>query len=161
MVEACGDPLIQLYTRVPTPYGEEDGRAFIGGAAGRRILGQSLELVVAARADDALLGMIGVITDRHDDERAEIGYWVAPEVRGAGIATRALRLMSRWALTDAGFARLDLQASVANAGSLRVAENCGFVREGVLRSAWYRGAGRSDMVLFSLVPEDIGHQPTK
>jgi RimJ/RimL family protein N-acetyltransferase len=159
VVEACQDPLVQRYTRVPTPYEEADGRAFIGGAAGRRILGQSLELVIAGRDDDRLLGMIGLIADRHDALRAEIGYWVAPAARGRGVATRALGLLSRWCMTIGGFARLDLQAATANEASLRVAERCGFVREGVLRSSWYRGGGRSDMVLFSLVPEDMGRFP--
>jgi len=161
VVAACQDPMVQRYTRVPTPYEEADGRAFIGGSAGRRILGQSLELVIADRADDRLLGMIGLIADRHDALRAEIGYWVAPEARGTGVATRALALLSRWSVTDGGFERLDLQAATANIASLRVAERCGFVREGVLRRAWYRGDGRSDMVLFSLVPEDMGSFPPK
>jgi RimJ/RimL family protein N-acetyltransferase len=155
VVEACQDPLVQRYTRVPEPYREADGRAFIGGAAGRRILGQSLELVIAGRDDDVLLGMIGLIADRHDALRAEIGYWGAPSARGRGVATRALALLSRWCMTIGGFQRLDLQAATANEASLRVAQHCGFVREGVLRNSWYRGGGRSDMVLFSLVPEDM------
>lgn len=161
VVESCQDPMVQRYTRVPTPYEEADGRAFIGGSAGRRILGQSLELVIADRGDDRLLGMIGLVADRHDALRAEIGYWVAPDARGGGVATRALALLSRWSVTDGGFERLDLQAATANIASLRVAERCGFVREGVLRRAWYRGGGRSDMVLFSLVPEDMGASPPK
>jgi RimJ/RimL family protein N-acetyltransferase len=161
VVAACRDPMVQRYTRVPTPYEEADGRAFIGGAAGRRVLGQSLELVIADRADDRLLGMIGIIADRHDALRAEIGYWVAPESRGRGVATRALALLSRWCVTDGGFERLDLQAAISNVASLRVAERCGFVREGVMRRSWYRGGGRSDMVLFSLIPEDMGSFPPK
>jgi RimJ/RimL family protein N-acetyltransferase len=62
-------------------------------------------------------------------------------------------------VTIGGFERLDLQAATANLASLRVAERCGFVREGVLRNSWYRGGGRSDMVLFSLVPEDMAPSP--
>ena len=161
VVAACQDPMVQRYTRVPTPYEEADARAFIGGAAGRRILGQSLELVIADRADDRLLGMIGIIADRHDALRAEIGYWVAPDARGPGVATRGLALLAPWCVTSGGFARLDLQAATSNGASLRVAERCGFVREGVMRSAWYRGGGRSDMVLFSLIPEDMGSPPPK
>lgn len=155
VVAACQDPMVQRFTRVPTPYGEADGRAFIRGSAGRRLMGQSLDLVVADRRDDRLLGMVGLIADRHDALRAEIGYWVAPDARGRGVATRALGLLARWCVTHGGFERLDLQAATANTASLRVAERCGFVREGVMRRSWYRGGGRSDMVLFSLVPEDM------
>ena len=160
VVLACRDPLTQLYTRVPFPYDEEDAREFIAGAPGRRLMGESIDLAVAAGDDDRLLGAIGLVIDRHDADRAEIGYWVAPWERGSGIAGRALALLSAWAVTDGRFARLDLQAAVANAASIRVAERCGFVREATLRSAWYRGPARSDMVLFSLLPGDLGPSGT-
>jgi RimJ/RimL family protein N-acetyltransferase len=152
---ACSDPLTQLFTRVPFPYDEEDAREFVAGAPARRMIGESMDLAVASSDDDRLLGAIGLIVDRHDADRAEIGYWVAPHERGRGVAGRALALLARWAVTDGGFARLDLQAALANAASIRVAERCGFVREATLRSAWYRGARRTDMALFSLLPSDV------
>lgn len=156
VVAACRDPLTQLYTRVPRDYGDEDARAFIGGAAGRRLMGETLDLGIAAIEDDRLLGVVGLIGDRHDEGRAEIGYWVAPAERGRGVATRALALLSRWAVTDGGLARLDLQAALDNTASVRAAERCGFVREGTLRDTWYRGPRRRDMALFSLLPADVG-----
>lgn len=155
MVAACRDPLVQRFTRVPTGYDESDGRAFISGAAGRRRRGESLELAIASAGDDRLLGAIGIVMDRYDAARGEVGYWVAPEARGAGVASRALALVSRWALASGGFARLDLTASIANPASIRVAERCGFVREGTLRGAWARGPAREDMAIFSLVAADV------
>ncbi len=159
LVVASNDPLVQLYTRVPTPYTVDDARDFVTGAAARRLFDESLDLAVAAREDDRLLGAIGIIVNRHDDARAEIGYWVHPDERGRGVAARALTLLSRWALAEARFVRLDLQAAVANAASIRVAERCGFVREGTLREAWYRGPRRTDMALFSLLRGDAGRPP--
>ncbi len=155
VVEGCRDPLVQRFTRVPANYAEADARAFIGGARDRRANGVSLELAIAAATDERLAGVIGLVRDRWDVERAEVGYWVTPQARGAGVASRALALLSRWALDEVGFVRIDLQASVANPGSLRVAERCGYVREGRLRRAWYRGGEREDMVLFSLVDGDL------
>ena len=152
---ACSDPLTQLYTRVPFPYDEDDARAFVIGGPGRRLAGEALDLAVADRSDDRLLGCVGLLIDRHDADRAEIGYWVVPHERGRGVAGRALALLSRWAVTEGGYARLDLQAALANTASVRAAERCGFVREATLRDAWYRG-GRSDMALFSLLPADLG-----
>lgn len=154
VVEGCRDPAVQLYTRVPSPYGEDDARIFIAGAAIRRVAGESLDLAIAAPSDDRLLGAIGLLMDRHDDDRAEVGYWVMPAARGTGVAARALAMLSRWALDEMGLERIDLQAALSNAASIRVAERCGFVREGILRRAWYRGPERSDMALFSLLPDD-------
>lgn len=154
LVASSNDALVQLYTRVPTPYTADDARDFVTGAPARRLFDEALDLAVASRGDDRLLGAIGLIVDRHDDERAEIGYWVCPDDRGRGIARRALMLLSRWALSEARFVRLDLQAAVGNRASIRVAESCGFVREGTLRHAWYRGPERTDMALFSLLRGD-------
>jgi RimJ/RimL family protein N-acetyltransferase len=159
LVASSNDPLVQLYTRVPTPYSADDARDFVTGAPARRLFDEALDLAVASPEDDRLLGAIGLIVDRHDDERAEIGYWVSPGDRGRGIARRALMLLSRWALAEGRFVRLDLQAAVANAASIRVAESCGFVREGTLRDAWYRGPERTDMALFSLLRADAGPTP--
>ncbi|HSJ73386.1 MAG TPA: GNAT family protein [Miltoncostaeaceae bacterium] len=155
VVAACRDPLVQRFTRIPTAYGEEEGRAFIGGAAGRRARCESIELAVTPLGGGRLLGAIGLVVDRHDPARAEVGYWVGPWARDAGVAGRALSLVSRWALGPLGLARLDLYASVANAASLRVAVRCGFVREGTLRRAWFRGPAREDLAVFSLLPEDL------
>jgi RimJ/RimL family protein N-acetyltransferase len=155
VVQACRDPLTRRFTRVPDPYDEREARAFISGAPGRRLRGESLELAVERRQDGLLVGAVGLIADRYDPRRAEIGYWVSPDARGQGLARRALALLSRWAVTAGALERLDLQASVANPASIRVAESCGFVREGTLRSAWYRGPAREDMALFSLLPGDL------
>ena len=72
------------------------------------------------------------------------------------MAMRALMLLSRWAVREGPFARLDLQAAEANLASIRVAEKAGFVREGTLRGAWYRGPSRTDMAMFSLLRDDVG-----
>jgi RimJ/RimL family protein N-acetyltransferase len=155
VVAACRDPLVQRFTRIPVGYDERDGRAFIDGAPGRRERRESIELAVADAAGGRLLGAIGLVMDRHDVERAEVGYWVAPAARGAGVAGRALGLISPWALGPLGLRRLDLLASVSNAPSIRVAERCGYVREGTLRKAWFRGPEREDMALYSLLAEDL------
>ena len=155
VVAACRDPLTQRFTRLPPDYSEDHGRAFIAGAPGRRARRESIELAVAAAADDRLLGAVGLIMDRHDAGRAEVGYWVAPRARGGGVAGRALALISAWALGPLGLARLDLNASVSNAASMRAAERCGYVREGTLRRAWYRGPVREDLAVYSLLAEDI------
>jgi RimJ/RimL family protein N-acetyltransferase len=94
---------------------------------------------------------------RLDDDRfvAEIGYWVAKAARGRGVATRAVRLVSRWAVRDLGVQRLELMTRVENEGSQRVAVAAGFRREGVLRSYITHRAGQFDVVMFSLLPSDL------
>jgi RimJ/RimL family protein N-acetyltransferase len=88
--------------------------------------------------------------------RGSVGYWLLPEARGKGLATRAVRLLSHWAFADLGLARLQLLTEPSNEDSHRVAERCGFQREGVLRSYTQIDGRRVDYVVFSLLPGDVG-----
>jgi len=90
----------------------------------------------------------------------ELGYWLLPEARGKGLATRSVRLMSRWALGELDLARLSLLTEPPNHESQRVAERSGFVREGVLRSYKEIAGRRIDCVVFSLLPADVGADHT-
>lgn len=155
IMRACADPGIRRFTRIPPDYRPHDAWAFVTGAEARRLDGRGLEMVATDRADGTLCAVIGLAIDHHDAARAEIGYWTDPQHRGRGIAGAALRLLSRWALRDAGFARLDLVASVENIASLAVVARSGFVREGTARRAWPTPDGRDDVAVFSLLPGDL------
>jgi [ribosomal protein S5]-alanine N-acetyltransferase len=87
--------------------------------------------------------------------RAIVEYWLVPEGRGGGRATRALRLVSSWALREGGVARLQLWAEPENLASQGVAERGGYQREGILRKYDEIGGRRVDSVLYSLLPEDL------
>ena len=79
------------------------------------------------------------------DGCAEVGYWVLPEARGRGVATRALQALSETLFDDLGFRRLELEHSIANPASCRVAEKAGFAAEGVRRAAVLHEDGWHDM----------------
>lgn len=160
VADACRDDAVRRYTRVPRDDRPDDAAwAFVTGAEGRRLSGLGLDMAATDLADGALCGVVGLVVDRFDAARAEIGYWVHPAHRGRGVATAALWMLSRWALGPAGFARLDLTASLGNAASLAVAARSGFVREGTARAAWPTPDGRDDMGLFSLLVADVAAAP--
>jgi len=83
---------------------------------------------------------------------------VAPWARGGGVASRATRTLAQWAIVEHGFERVELFAATGNVASQGVAQKAGFVREGVARNAGYVHDGRVDMVLFSLIPDDLQRQ---
>ena len=67
----------------------------------------------------------------------DIGYGVHPDARGRGVGRRAIRVLTRWLTADAGgpgLARIQLEHSVENPASCRVALAAGFEREGHRRS---------------------------
>ncbi|WP_405948632.1 GNAT family N-acetyltransferase [Streptomyces prunicolor] len=105
--------------------------------------GVSASFCVTDAADGTTLGHIGVNDIDHVIRVARVGYWILPEARGRGVATRALVLAAHWALTDLGLHRLELGHALGHDASCRIAERCGFPAEGTLRGAMFE-AGRQD-----------------
>ena len=89
----------------------------------------------------------------------EVGYWVLQAARGSGVAVRAVREASRWALDELGLHRLGLGHSVANTASCRVADKAGFRLEATLRSALLHADGWHDMHLHARTGREPQHQP--
>jgi RimJ/RimL family protein N-acetyltransferase len=151
IIVACNDPEIQHWIpTVPRPYTEEDARAFVQG----EVPGIGKEQFAITEGGQ-VVGSIGLGISESSRNGA-IGYWCAREARGRGLTTRALRLLSRYALEDLGIERLELITDPDNHASQRVAEKVGFQREGVLRSHLLHPDGRRrDSVMFSLLPGEL------
>lgn len=136
------------------PTGAELGRAVerapVEAAAGTR-----LKLTIVEPGGEDCRGRLGVHAVDWEHARAELGIWVAPALRGRGVARRALRLGARWLFEACGLERLGLLTTVSNEPMLRAALAAGFVREGVLRSYERDPDGRVDMVSLSLLPGDL------
>jgi RimJ/RimL family protein N-acetyltransferase len=154
LTAACQDPEIPRWTVVPSPYTEQHARDFIAGCAEDRAAGRELALAVVD-SNDKLLGAIGLGRFDWEDGKAEIGYWIAREARRRAVGARATRLLAGWALTELGMERVELLANPENEGSQRLAERAGFAREGLLRRYRRRRDQREDLVMFSLLGEDL------
>jgi RimJ/RimL family protein N-acetyltransferase len=145
---------------VPTPYGESDARAFMQRRYGWIHHGTAAPFAVVSRSDQArLLGSISLMRFAWEHARAEVGYWLAPEARRQGHATRAVRLLSRWGFATLRLHRVELLAAIENPASQRVAERCGFIREALLRSYLRVKEGRLDMIAFGLLADELERTP--
>lgn len=156
---ACSDPEIHRWLEaVPHPYGEADARAYVARAErGWRGHGDATPLAVVDAESGALVGSCGIRWVDPEQAVAEVGYWVSPEARGRGVATRATRLVAGWVLGTLRYERLQLRADPRNEASCRVAARAGFTREGVLRSARRsaKQGRRTDVVMFSLLRDEL------
>jgi RimJ/RimL family protein N-acetyltransferase len=156
VVAACVDPAIApLAAAVPARYSEADARAWLASQEPARRAGLRLELAITNSTSDALLGSIALSSVERAHGRAMVSFWVAPEARGQGVAAQALWLLASWAFGSLGLARLELFIEPDNAASLRTAERCGFVREGLLRSRSVSKGRRRDSVVYGLLAEQF------
>ena len=141
---------IHLRDAFPYPYRRRHADSWLELA-----LGQSVESHFAIATRKALVGGIG-FQPQEDVYRksAEIGYWVAEPYWGRGIATLAVREMTRYAFSHFHVTRLFANVFEGNPASERVLEKCGYVYEGTMRKCVYKERTFRDQKIYALLRAD-------
>jgi RimJ/RimL family protein N-acetyltransferase len=132
LVAACQDPEIPRWTFVPSPYTRADAEHFLTISAQEAAAGSAVHLLAVDADDGSVLGSFSVMEIDREPGYGEIGYWVAAEARGRGIATRATQLLADWARSELGLTRIEILPHKDNGPSRRVAEKAGFRDTGAL-----------------------------
>jgi RimJ/RimL family protein N-acetyltransferase len=153
VAQAAEDPDIPKGTTVPATFTPEEGRAWIERQWSRAESGTGLSQAIADAESGEALGA-GVLMARQRNS-AEIGFWLVPRARGRGIGSRAVRLLSWWAVKEAGLVRVEAYVIPTNIASQQVLEKAGFRRERLLRSYLSYDGRRFDALLYSLLPSDF------
>jgi RimJ/RimL family protein N-acetyltransferase len=113
-----------------------------------------VELAIADRATDALLGSLWLHSFDARHRRLEIGFWIAPQARRRGIARSAVALVIDWAFAEAGMERIEITTTTDNLAIQRLAEQLGCTREGVLRDRNLERGQRVSLVMFGLLRDE-------
>ena len=115
--------------------------------------GEALPFMITV--DGALAGQltIGNVV-RGALRSAWIGYWVASDLSGHGIATAAVALAVDHCFLAAGLHRLEATVRPENAASLRVLAKLGFREEGLFLRYLDVAGGWRDHLCFALTVED-------
>jgi RimJ/RimL family protein N-acetyltransferase len=138
---------LNLRDRFPHPYGKADAQRFL-----RMARSMSPETFFAIAVGDEAVGAIGYVL-QHDVERvsAEMGYWLAEDFWGRGIATEALRAITAHAMASHGLTRVFAVPFAHNRGSCRVLEKAGYVLEGRLRRSAIKDGVIIDQLQYAFV----------
>jgi RimJ/RimL family protein N-acetyltransferase len=147
------DPDVLRLTRVPEPPPPDFPRRWLARYEAARVDGSG-EAFAAVDGDGGFLGLALAPSIDREAAEVELGYIVAPAARGRGVAQRMLRVLTAWAFAEAGAQRIVLIINVENVASERVAERCGYTREGVLRSIHLKQDVRTDAAIWSRLPSD-------
>jgi RimJ/RimL family protein N-acetyltransferase len=153
VAELLRDSDVLRFTRIPEPPPPDFPRQWVARyEAGRR--DGTCEGFAAVDVDGRFLGLaLAPEIDRAGRE-LELGYIVVAAARGQGVATEILRQLTDWAFAEVGAERIALVINADNPASQRVAERCGYVREGVMRSIHLKQGIRVDATLWSRLPSD-------
>ncbi|MEJ0011075.1 MAG: GNAT family N-acetyltransferase [Bauldia sp.] len=122
IVANCRDyDIAKMTTRIPHPYSEADGRAFL---ATQR---QPGSINLAVEHTGKLIGICSLFAMPY---RSEIGYWFAKSAWGQGFATETGRALVIYAFDALELPVIHYRVFIDNPASQRVARKLGFRRVG-------------------------------
>jgi len=104
----------------------------------------------AIRIAGSAAGAIGLHALDWSNRSAQIGYWLAPSARGAGIMTRACEGLISHAFREFVLHRLEIRCALENRPSRAVPERLGFTREGTLAGAHVLHGAFRDIALYAM-----------
>jgi RimJ/RimL family protein N-acetyltransferase len=123
-----------LRDRFPYPYTEQLAEEWL-----IQVANQSPEMNFAIANKDELIGGIGL--DPKDDVHhytVEIGYWLGEPFWGKGIATSAVKAVTKYAFENFEFIRIYADVFEGNEASMKVLENAGYSLEARLRKSVFK-----------------------
>jgi RimJ/RimL family protein N-acetyltransferase len=116
--------------------------------------GEAAELAITTVDDDVFVGVIVLMHFDWRHRHCEVGFWLAPGARGQGIARAAISLSIDWAFDGLGMRRVELTTLLENTPTIRLAEDLGFTREGVMRARNFERGRVLDVVWFGLLRDE-------
>jgi RimJ/RimL family protein N-acetyltransferase len=169
MAAASEDPAIRRYNGVHDRQGRPAPPLSIGQARATidefglrwREFAESgtsrgIAFVITDSSSEEPVGCCGV-DDWTEEDVAQLGYWIAPQARRRGYATRAVILLTRW-LFELGAARVFLTIVGGNQSSVAVARRAGFTYEGTMRAHSVWQGARHDVLWFAALPHEWPHR---
>jgi len=114
--------VVKNLSRVPYPYSEDDGCAWILKSAWARARGEDYPFAILKKTDGAYLGACGY----HPLPDGEIGYWLGRPYWGKGYASEAVARLVLFVFEELGAEAIGAGWFQDNPASGRVLEKLGF-----------------------------------
>lgn len=131
----------------PHPYTAQDAEFFLSLVAD-----DQRDLYLAIELAGVAVGSIGVHFKTDVRRRsAEVGYWLAREQWGRGLATAATKAVSDYVLANFDICRLYAVVFDTNNASARVLEKAGYELEARLRRSITKNGQTLDSLLYALI----------
>jgi RimJ/RimL family protein N-acetyltransferase len=123
---ACDDDEITRWAGLPAHVDEADAREYLDARVNGWKTGNRADFAITSAVDGRFLGAINLRGIDRQRGLAEVGFWLFPEARGAGVASRALAWVSEWAFGVLGLGSLVMIVDSRNVSARKLAERAGF-----------------------------------
>lgn len=111
-----------------------------------------VNLLITASGDT--VGSIGLTGVTDGSDRAEVGYWVAPDHHRMGYGSDATARLVEYGFQQLGLHRIEARAFEFNDASKGLLESVGFREEGVHRDAEFVDGGYQDVHWYGLLEDE-------
>lgn len=130
---------------------EAEALAFIEMLLGLVEKNESITWAITLKGNDKLLGTICYWNIQKENDRAEVGYALHPEVQGKGIMQEALTCILDYGFTILNLHSVEANVNPGNEASIRLLERNNFVREGYFKENYYYNGKFLDSAIYSLL----------
>lgn len=155
LTELLQDSEIHRWTNsIPYPYTLEHAHEFLQMRAKDDASGDSYVWAITNGVTGELMGAIGLHDVKPDRGRAELGYWLGEEFRGAGYTTEAARRVVSWSFETGQFNRIQATFVPGNEPSRGVMQKIGMQEEGRLRGYGFKNGEHQDLILYAVLRSD-------
>lgn len=119
------------------------------------------QLLICNESNEVIGDVVHFQAKRYSTAR-EIGWLIyEPANRNLGYATEAVAALVDYLFKSFPINRIECSAATENHASIRLAEKCGLIREGILRGLVFVKGVYMDNVLFSILRSDWEHGQEK
>ena len=125
LVAAWTDPEIARWNDVPSDPSLTVARRWISGEQQRLERRLSVDLALDCPDIGGVVGEVGLSGFGVNHHGALIGYWLLPQARGQGLASKAVRAVTTWARQELGLDVVVARCHIDNVASQAVARRAG------------------------------------
>ncbi len=152
LIERNLDHLMRWHPWVPVLRDPENWESYIRDNLERYARGEGIACGIWLEAQ--LVGVAECQDVNLESRSTELGYWLAEEHTGKGLATQACDALLRYAFNSLKLNRVVIRCPVGHERSARLAERLGFTREGRLRAnRWLNDVAVDDYIYGLLADE--------
>jgi len=147
--EAINHPSVRRGIGRPDPVNMEQEREFFD----EQVCGDGAVTLLVATGPETPVGTVS-LTVKAAGDRAELGYWIAPEHQGEGYGTEAAELLVDYGFRQRGFHRIEARVFEFNEPSQRLLDSVGFTHEGTHRESEFVDGEYQDTHWYGVLAEE-------
>lgn len=145
------DSALWVVSDTVAPYSRAALWQYLENYTGDIFAQRQLRLMITLAGDGTPVGTIDFLNFDPLNNRAELGLFIAAEHRGQGLGRQALELLTAYAREHLGLRQLYVFIALNNTVCLKMFEDYGYRRVGVIQSWVKRGSTYRDVALLQMV----------